>query len=195
MVIVFSRYGIGATTVGLKCSEGVVLASEKRIAYAGYIMSRSGRKVFKITDRLGVAFAGLFADMQALTRIIAAEIRFYELTYGRKMTVRSAAKILSNVLYSQRALPYMSEVLVGGIDDTGPHLFVLDSLGSVLEDDYAAIGSGAPIAIGIIESAYTDKIDIKRCEELAVEAIRRAVARDSISGCLLYTSPSPRDRG
>ncbi|MDR2719592.1 MAG: hypothetical protein LBC03_02155, partial [Nitrososphaerota archaeon] len=49
----------GATTVGVVCADGVILASEKRVTYGGFIMSRGGKKVFEVTDQIGVACAGL----------------------------------------------------------------------------------------------------------------------------------------
>src|SRR3989304_10431692 len=45
----------GATTIGVVCSDGVVLASEKRVSYGYLIVSRVGKKVFKIKDRIGAA--------------------------------------------------------------------------------------------------------------------------------------------
>jgi len=172
----------GATTVGIRGKDFVVLASERRMSYGGYILSRSIRKVFKITDKIGVAFAGLFADMQALAKYLEAEVKFYELTLEKPMRIRSAAKILSIILYSQKYMPYLSETLVGGIDSEGAHLFVLDPLGSLIEDDYAAVGSGAPIAIGIIETNYSKVKSVDDAEKVAYDAIRAAAERDSSSG-------------
>lgn len=177
-----ARGYFGATTVGIKCSNGVILASERRMSYGGYILSKRIKKVFKITDKLAVAFAGLFADMQALARFLKAEVNFYELTANKPMNVKSVAKILSIILYSQKYMPYMSETLVGGIDDEGSHLFILDPLGSVIEDDYAAVGTGAPIAIGIIESLYREEINLDDGKKLAYQAVKAAIERDAASG-------------
>jgi len=177
-----SQTYFGATTVGIKGKDFVVLASERRMSYGGYILSRSIRKVFKITDKIGVAFAGLFADMQALAKYLEAEVKFYELTLEKPMRIRSAAKILSTILYNQKHTPYLSETLVGGIDSEGAHLFVLDPLGSLIEDDYAAVGSGAPIAIGIIETNYSKVKSVDDAEKVAYDAIRAAAERDSSSG-------------
>src|SRR3989337_1546009 len=58
----------GATTIGVVCSDGVVLASEKRVSYGYMIMSRGGKKVFKVTDGIGAACAGLGSAMQILLR-------------------------------------------------------------------------------------------------------------------------------
>ena len=40
----------GATTVGVVCSEGVILASEKRVSYGYLIVSKTGKKVFKASN-------------------------------------------------------------------------------------------------------------------------------------------------
>lgn len=120
--------------------------------------------------------------MQALARFLEAEVKFYELTTNKSMNVKSVAKILSIILHSQKYMPYLSETLVGGVDNEGFHLFILDPLGSVIEDNYAAIGTGAPIAIGIIESAYKDKIGVEEARKLAYSAIKAAIERDATSG-------------
>ncbi len=170
------------TAVGIKVDDGVVLASEKRVAYGFYLMSKSGRKVFKINDRIGVASAGILADMQTITKIIRANLNLYYLDTGRLPSVKSAAKLLSLILFEHRILPYICELLIGGVDEEGPHLFVLDPAGSLIEDNYAALGTGAKIAIGILESEYKPDMSLEDARNLAVKAIRQAVSRDPTSG-------------
>jgi len=175
-------WAVGATTVGLRVEEGVVLASEKRVSYGFTVTSKSAKKIFKISDHLGIACAGLIGDMQAIARSLRAELRLYELDTNRRMSIRAAAKLLANILFSRRYMPLMSETLVGGIDDTGSHLFVLDAIGSLIEDDYAALGSGATIAIGIVESGYRKDMAVDEAIGLAVKAVRAAIERDALSG-------------
>ena len=62
----------GATTIGMVCSDGVILASEKRVSYGYLIVSKGGKKVFKLTENIGAACAGLVSDMQILTREMEA---------------------------------------------------------------------------------------------------------------------------
>ncbi len=174
-------YG-GATAVGIKTKKAVVLAAERRFSYGGFILSKTAKKVFKITDRIAVAGAGLIADIQAIDKIIKAEIRYYEVTMNKEITVKAAAKLLSSILYSYKFMPMFSEFIIGGRDVEGYHLYVMDPLGSLIEDDYAAIGSGAPIAIGIIESEYKDDLDISELKSIAVKSIKAAISRDSMSG-------------
>ncbi len=176
------QYGTGATAVGVKVKEGVVLGAEKRFSYGGYVLSKVGKKVFAIGDRFGIACAGLVADIQAISKIMLAEVKYYETVTGRSMTVRAAAKLLANILYSYKLMPLISETLFGGIDYTGAHLFVMDPLGSLIEDDYASVGTGAPIAIGIIESEYKPEMSISEARELVVKSIKAAISRDALSG-------------
>jgi len=173
---------IGATAAGIKASDGIVLAAERRLAYGGYVLSKSAKKVVKINDRMAMAAAGLFADIQALSRIIAAEIRYREILISTEMSVKAVAKLLSAIMYSYKYYPFISEVLIGGRDIEGFHLYVLDPVGSVIEDNYAAVGSGATIAIGIIESEYRPDIKIEEAERIAVKAIKAAASRDVSSG-------------
>ena len=178
----FEYPSAGATTVGIVCKDGVVLASEKRIAYGFSIMTKAGKKVFAINDRIGVAFAGLISDAQAVLRRISAESRLYELECHTGMGVKSTAKLLANILYSQRYYPYFTETLVGGKDQEGCKLFILDPLGSMIGDQYAALGTGGSMAISIIEENYRESMGVKEGRELAVKAIRAAISRDVASG-------------
>lgn len=178
----YERIGTGATAVGIKTAEGVVLAAEKRVAYGGFVMSRGGRKVFAVKDRFGLAFAGLFSDIQTLSRTMNVLIHSYELENNRPISVHSAARLLSVILYQNKWLPFMSEVIFGGVDESGTHLYVMDMLGSLIEDVYAAIGSGAPIAIGIVESKYREGLSVEEAVQVAVEAVSAAIKRDALSG-------------
>ena len=172
----------GATTIGAVCSDGVILASEKRVSYGYMIMSKVGKKVFKITDKMGAACAGLVSDMQVLVREVEAYAKLFNLDAGRPMPVKSAAKVMSNLLFGRRLTPLITQTIVGGIDEDGASLYVLDVLGSVIPDKYAAVGSGAEIAIGVLEERYKDGMTTEEAKELVVRAIKSAVRRDIMSG-------------
>ena len=152
----------GATTVGVVFSGGVLLASEKRVTYGYFIMSKGGKKVFKITDRIGVACAGLYGDMQILAKEMEAQANLYSMDTGRKISVRAASKLIATVLFNRRYSPLITQTIVGGLDEEGPSLFVLDVLGSLIPDKYAAVGSGTEIAIGVIEDGYKETHDSRR---------------------------------
>jgi len=172
----------GATTVGVVCSEGVILASEKRVSYGSLVMSRVGKKVFKITDRIGAACAGLVSDMQILIREVEAYANLFRMDARRPIAVKSAAKVMSNLLFNRRLVPFITQTIVGGMDEEGASIYVLDILGSVIPDKYAAVGSGAEIAVGVLEEGYKENMNIKEAKDLVVRAVKSAVSRDIMSG-------------
>ncbi|MCC6021055.1 MAG: archaeal proteasome endopeptidase complex subunit beta [Thermoproteaceae archaeon] len=173
---------VGATAVGLKVKDGVVLAAEKRVSYGFYTLSMSAKKVFIVNERLALASAGIVADMQALAKILKVNAMAYELETRRKPSVHAMAKLLSVIMFNRRFMPFFAEVLVGGIDDEGPHLIVMDTLGSLIEDDYAALGTGAKLAIAVLDSGYRSDMPLEEAKKLAINAIRAAIERDPVSG-------------
>ncbi len=172
----------GATTIGIRGKDSVVLAAEKRLTYGYFVVSKTVRKVFQITPKIGAACAGFVGDMQSLIMGAKAEVNLYRYTYGREPDVRTVAKVLSNYLFSSRFLPYLAETIVGGFDGGGGHVIVLDPLGSMIEDDYAVVGSGAEIAIGVIEADYRPDMGAEELRELAIKAVKASAARDAASG-------------
>ena len=173
---------LGATTIGIVCADGVVLASEKRVSYGYFIASKGGKKVFKLTDNIGAACAGLVSDMQMLTREMDAYARLFSMDVGRSISVRSAAKLMSNLLFNRRMAPLITQTIVGGIDEEGPALYVMDMLGSVIPDKYAVVGSGTEIAIGVLEEGYKDGMTIEEAKSLTMRAMKSAISRDTMSG-------------
>ena len=172
----------GATTLGMIFSEGVILASEKRITYGYFVTSKAGKKVFKIADHIGAACAGLVSDMQILIREVEAHSNLYKLDMNRKISVRSAGKIMSNLLFNRRLFPLITQTIIGGVDAEGPSIFVLDVLGSLIPDKYATVGTGAEIAIGVLEENYRENMNLQEAKEMVMRTIKSAISRDSMSG-------------
>jgi proteasome beta subunit len=172
----------GATTVGVIFKEGVILASEKRVSYGYLIVSKTGKKVFKLTDHIGAACAGLVSDMQVLIREVQAYGNLFNLDVGRPISVRSAAKLMSSLLFNRRLAPLITQTIVGGVDKEGPSLYSLDPLGSVLPDKYTVVGSGTEIAMGVVEEGYKDNMEMDEAKDLVMRAMKSAVSRDVMSG-------------
>jgi proteasome beta subunit len=172
----------GATTIGVVCADGVILASEKRVTYGNFVMSKGGKKVFKITDQIGVACAGLVGDMQILTREVEAQANLFSMEVGRPISVRAASKLMANILFNRRYAPLITQTIVGGLDDEGTSLYVLDVLGSLIPDKYAAVGSGTEIAVGVLEEGYKEGMRLEEAKALVTRAIKSAISRDAMSG-------------
>jgi len=171
----------GATAVGITFDGGVVIASEKRVAYGNFLVSKSTKKTFQITPRVGAACAGLVADMQILSLQITALAKIRKMEIKREIPPNSIAKMISNMMYERRFFPLLTQVIVGGIVDK-PAIYTLDPLGSVLPDEYAAVGTGAEMALGVLDPQFKEKMTEKEAIELAKKAVKSATLRDTFSG-------------
>jgi len=176
-----AMYMPGATAVGITYDKGVVFASERRIAYGNFVVSKTTKKTFVITPYVGAACAGLVADMQILSLQIAALAKIRRMEIKRDVPPNTIAKMMSNMMYERRFFPLLTQVIVGGLVDS-PVIFTLDPLGSVLPDDYAAVGTGAEMALGILDQQYKKELNEAEATDLAVKSVRAAIMRDSASG-------------
>lgn len=174
-------YMPGATAVGVTFRDGVVLASEKRIAYGNFLVSKNVKKTFEITPRVAVACAGLVADMQLLTLQIAALARIRKMELKRDVPTNSIAKMISGMMYERRFFPFLTQVIVGGVIGKQA-IYTLDPLGSVLPDDYAAVGTGAEMALGVLDQQFNKDMPERDAVGMVEKAIRAATMRDSFSG-------------
>lgn len=172
------------TVVGVKCVDGVVLASDRRASKGGMIGSKSVRKIYALDDNKAVAIAGQLSDANYLINLVKAEAKLIELRRGFQLTVKEAAKLLSNIMYSgmRSYAPYVTEILVAGIDETGPRLFEADVSGAITDEEFTATGSGSPMAFGLLEGSYRQGIKVSDGASVAARAVRAAMERDPGSG-------------
>ena len=176
-----SMYMPGATAVGITFDGGIVLASEKRIAFGNFLVSKSSKKTFPITPKVGATCAGLVADMQILSLQIAALAKIRKMELKRDIPPNTIAKMMSNMMYERRFFPLLTQVIVGGVVDK-PIMYTLDPLGSVLPDQYAAVGTGAEMALGVLDPQFKENMTRDEAIDLAKKAVRAAALRDSASG-------------
>jgi len=172
------------TTVGLKCSDGVVLASDRRASKGGMVGSKGVKKIYLLDSNKAVAIAGQLSDANYLINLVKAESKLMEFERGFALTIKESAKLLSNILYTgmRNYAPFITEMLVAGLDETGPRLFEADISGAVTEEKFTSSGSGSPIALGVLEASYKDGLSSDEASEIAGKAVKAAMERDPGSG-------------
>ncbi|MDI9608994.1 MAG: proteasome subunit beta [Candidatus Verstraetearchaeota archaeon] len=172
------------TIVAIRCTDGVVLASDRRASKGGMIGSKAVKKIYPIDDRKAVAIAGQLSDANYLVNLVKAEAKLMEFNRGFPLTVKEVAKLLSNMLYSgmRNYAPYITELLVAGVDETGPNVFEADISGAVTDEMFTSSGSGSPMAYGVLEASYKEGLTVKEGAEIAKRAVRSAMERDPGSG-------------
>ena len=172
----------GTTTVGLVCQDGVVLATEMRATMGHLIAHKNTQKLFRINDHLGMTVAGLVGDAQMLARWLSAEVQLFELKRKRPMAVQAASTLMANIMNGRRYMPFWVQLLIGGVDNAGGHVYSLDAAGGSIPDTFTTTGSGSPFVYGVLEDHFHEGLSAAEGRELAIRALTVAMKRDSASG-------------
>ncbi len=171
----------GTTTLGIKSSDGVVIATESQASMGRLVSNKYTDKIIPIQDHIAITIAGLVSDAQSLGRLMKAETSLYQLERKKKVKIESAATLLSNILQGNKMFPYFVQLLVAGYDEE-PKLYSMDAVGSLIEEKAAATGSGSQIAYGVLENYYEEDNNVDENIKIALKAIHAAKERDSASG-------------
>jgi len=174
----------GTTTVGLVCKDAVIFGTDKRATMAYFIASKISEKVYEIQEHLWMTTAGGVADTQYLVDILKAETTMYQLAHDNKpIMVKSAGKMLSNILYQNKLFPFQVGLMLGGVtEEEGPSLLDISAYGSILPQKYCAVGSGQNFSYGVLEARYKDNLPINEAIEIVKKAVTSSIIRDMASG-------------
>jgi proteasome beta subunit len=173
----------GTTTIGIVFAGGVILATEKRATMGYMIASKKAKKVYQVAERIGMTTAGGVGDAQQLARILTVECNLYQIRRSRAITVGASATLLSNYLNQNRYFPYYVQLLVGGVDETGPSVYSVDAMGGATkEEEIVATGSGSPMAYGVLEDRFRPKMTEDEAIDIAIRSLKSAMKRDAGSG-------------
>lgn len=177
----------GTTTIGIVASDGIIMAADKRATVGNQIVVSDIQKVIKIGNRFVLTIAGSASEAVMLSRQINAELKLKELRSKNQVTVKEAANLLAHFVYNNirtpSVLPGVTHFLFAGYDKSGVHLYDVFPDGSINEiDTYFSSGSGSVFAYGVLDAKYKSSMNIKEATEIAKDAIRAAVKRDSASG-------------
>jgi len=171
----------GTTTVGIVCSDGVVMAADRRATMGYFIANKETQKIFPIDKHMGMTVAGGVGDAQMLVRLLQAEANLYRLDKKKPMPVKAATTLLANLLNQYKFMPFYVQLLVGGIDEK-PLIFNLDPVGGVTDEKFVSTGSGSLTAYGYLEDHYRENRPAKENLRIAAKAISIAIRRDAGTG-------------
>ena len=179
----YKEFMKGTTTIGLICSDGVVIGADSRATMDTFIASTEARKVWKIDENVAMTIAGGVGDAEALIRIIKAQNEIYKMDERKPLSPKSATSLLSIILHDNKMMPFYVQLIVAGIDGSKPELYNLDPLGGyTVESKFTATGSGSITALGYLENVYSEDLSIKDGIKIVHKALTTAMKRDSATG-------------
>jgi proteasome beta subunit len=130
-----------------------------------------------------MTIAGGVADAQYLIDVLRAETSLYQLKREKSIKVKSAGKLLANILYQNKMYPFQVGLILGGVtEEEGPTLLDIGAYGSILPEKFCAVGSGQNFSYGVLEAKYKDDLTIKEGKQILIKAISSSIIRDMASG-------------
>jgi len=179
----------GTTIVGIVCKDGIIMASDRQSTAGNLVMNKNSQKTKKVNDYLLVSGTGMVSDIQRIEKVLPAELKLKELRSKTRPSIKDAAHLMANILYSGIRQPSMIPTqmgsLVGGFNEDGTcELYSIEPAGSVVKvEDYDAnFGSGMPYVLGLLERQYKKGLTVKEGIELARESLKASTQRDMASG-------------
>jgi proteasome alpha subunit len=148
----------GATAIGIKVKEGVLLLADKRVA-SKLLEADTIEKIYKIDEHICAATSGLVADARVLIERARIEAQINRLTYDEPITVKELAKRVCDFKqqYTQfgGVRPFGVSLLIAGVDEV-PKLYETDPSGALLEYKATAIGMGRNTVMEYFEKEYSE---------------------------------------
>ncbi len=167
----------GATIVGIRCSEGIVLGAEENVEPLEE--GKLSWKIFKIDEHIGAAIVGLSSD----ARVLIDQARIYaqsnRLTYDEPIDVEVATKRICDIqqLYTQHAgvRPFGVSIIFGGVDKTGTRLFGTHPSGTYRGYKATSQGAGRETVISILKEEYRENMTLEETIKLAAKCLIKAL--------------------
>lgn len=172
----------GTTTVGLVCDDSAIFAADTRATAGTLIASKRAQKIFEIEPHIGLTTAGAVGDTQSLVNLLRAEGRLFRMRTKGPMSVKSLASLTANIIHGQRYFPYLVQLMMGGYDNSGPSIYMIDLWGGLSEEKVGSTGSGSPVAYGLLENRYDPGLSEEEGLKLAVASLKSALQRDAATG-------------
>ena len=176
-------YEFNGTVVGVRCKDGIVLASDSRGTSYYHVLSKRVQKTFKLDESIGAAIAGGSGDVQSFVSALKVEANLYRLNRGRSIPTKGLVQVAANLLFQRRMYPYIVDGVIAGLDKEGPSLYFIDPVGGKIEEEkFASAGTGSTVAYGTLEQMYRDDMTLDECAKLAAQSIKIAIERDAATG-------------
>ena len=163
----------GTVAVGVKCKEGIVIAVEEKPRKLQ--ISETAQKIFQIDDHVGVAAAGYIPDARSQVDNARFFSQSNKMIYDEEVEVETIAKHLADQCqqYTQYAgvRPYGVALILGGVVNNTPQLYLTDPSGTYISYDAISIGSGSDSVTDFLEKTYKEKLTLDEASTLAAAGI------------------------
>ena len=160
------------TSLGIKCKDGVVFAFEKIIT-SKLLVPGKNRKILSVDKHIGLIASGLIPDSRHLANRAREESKNYRSFYKSPISIPYLVDRIGNYVQAHTCYnsvrPFGIMSIIGGVDEDGPHLYMIEPSGVYWGYLGAAAGKGRQIAKSELEKLDLPNIS---CRDALKEAAR-----------------------
>lgn len=171
----------GTTIVGAVFKDGVVLGADTRATENTIVASKNCQKIHYMAPNMYCCGAGTAADTDFTTAAISSQLELHRLNTGRVVPV-----VTGNMMLRQMLFRYQGHIgaalILGGVDNAGPHLYNIYPHGSSDNLPYCTMGSGSLAAMAVFESRWKPNMSEEEAKVLVRDAVAAGVFNDLASG-------------
>ncbi|MFX0170085.1 MAG: hypothetical protein ACFE89_12135 [Candidatus Hodarchaeota archaeon] len=174
----------GVTIVGLRYDKGVILAKERVREAANDDLSfvvHHPWENYRVVNHIGMVPTGLSGDFNLLKNHAISLANAFKAETKAPIFVEELANQLALFIHSyttkKESRPLGIVTLLGGVDDTGSHLFVLDPSGTYREVLAWAEGQHRKAAKELLKVGVKPDLPFKQALALVVKSLLRDKTR------------------
>ncbi len=171
----------GSTAVGMVCSDGVILVTDKRIIEK-LIVPESVEKIFKVDEHIGATASGILSDARVLIERAQLKAQQHRVTYDSPVDILTVVKDICSLkqICTQSAglRPFGVSILAAGIDRSGPSLYETDPTGIFFQFKATAIGEGETEVQEILDKEYKESMTIDDGLKMCVKALAKVLDKN-----------------
>jgi 20S proteasome subunit alpha 2 len=167
----------GKSTIGIKATNGVVIATEKKWS-SPLIDEESVEKIVNVADHIGIGYAGMAPDFRLIVRKARKKAQLYYRVYHEpqptSQLVRDVAAVMQEFTQSGGVRPFGVSLLAAGYDDEGPQLYQIDPSGASFGWKASAIGKNYISAKSFLEKRYHDEMELEDAIHTALITLKES---------------------
>jgi len=175
----------GGLVIAMRGKGCVAIAADRRLGVRGHLISTDFKKIYQMGPHIMVGLPGLATDTMTVAQRLKFRINLYELRENRRISPKTLASVVANLLYERRFGPYFVEPVIAGIDPkTGePFIANTDLIGCLNEpEDFVVSGTCVEQAFGMCEALWQPDLEPDDLFETISQALVNAFDRDAMSG-------------
>jgi len=174
--------GHAGTCLGIKASDGVVLAAEKRSIHKLLDDVFTSEKIYNLDDNIACSVAGITSDANVLVTDLQRIAQRYKLNYQESIPVEQLVINLCDIkqAYTQYGglRPFGISVLYMGWDEHyGFQLYMSDPSGNYGGWKATCIGNNSQAAMSMLKQEYKDdeEINLNGALKLAIKVLSKTL--------------------